>query len=244
MSGQVSQLKSAVRRSIVFAALFGLSISTVPDAHAEVEICADSMFEVDAESSDLRQRLCNMASALTTEMAQCQLTQTRPLLIEVVADISHPLGNCLAYFDCDYDLIRLTDPANYSDQLDDTTVYGAVPPEVTLQALLTHELAHALLTQTAEPRIVEMVDHEYVAAAMELDLLAPEWREVFAEAAPVSLPPKIGLIDLFIYGMAPRKFAVNAWQYFSQPENGCDLIGRIARGETSFAKPAIPDPGK
>lgn len=224
-------------KRISFAFLLALSIWTVPESHAESEPCEGSLFIVDVGNADLHQRICKLASTLRAELEQCQLSQSRLLRIEVVPDLSHPLGNCLSYFDCDYDLIRLTDPAKYSERLDPETAYGLVPPDVTLQALLTHELAHALLSQTAEPRAIDMVDQEYVAAAMELELLDPEWREVFVKAAPVSLPPKVGLIDAFIYGMAPRKFAVNAWQHFSLPENGCDLIGRIARGETTFATP-------
>jgi hypothetical protein len=162
-----------------------------------------------------------------------------PLKIEVVGTFSHPIGECLAYFDCALDLVRITEPSLYGELLDPEVIYARLPSDIALRALLTHELTHALLEQTAGDRDPALVDHEYVAAAMELELMDPEWRDVVIASAPVSLPPKPGLIDMMIYGFAPRRFAVNAWQHFSLPENGCGLVRRITEGEATFHHPPL-----
>ena len=73
-----------------------------------------------------------------------------------------------------------------------------------------------------------------VAAALELEYLADDWRNVLLQASPVSLPPKVGLIDIWIYGLAPRKFATNAWQHFQQDDHGCALVREIVEGQFSF----------
>lgn len=137
--------------------------------------------------------------------------------------------------------IRIVDPASYPDVMVPDAIYLLFPKDVLLRSLLTHEMAHALAFQTSGGREIAVVDHEYTAAAMGLELMAPEWRDVLIEAAPVSLPSNEVLFHIRIYATAPRNFAVNAWRHFSLPQNGCGLIQRIVEGDASFAKSARPD---
>jgi hypothetical protein len=197
------------------------------------------MLTVDTDDADLAGTICEMAAGIVDDLASCGLRQTTPLTIEVVGTFSHPIGECLAYFDCGLDLVRITHPSLYGELLESDVIYARLPPEIALRALLTHELTHALLEHATGEGDIALVDHEYVAAAMELELMEPEWRDVVIASAPVSLPPKPGLIDMMIYGFAPRRFAVNAWQHFSLPENGCDLVQRIAEGEVTFHHPPL-----
>lgn len=203
-------------------------------AHADPVSCPDSLMSVDAADAALSQSICEIALEVGDRLEKCGLIQTHPLTIEVVRDLSHPMGTCLASFDCHYELIRITDWKRYDSLLEPDVPYSLLPPLVTMRAFLTHEMAHALLHQSAGKREIAIVDDEYVAGAMELELMEPRWRDVMVAASPVSLPPKIGLIDIWIYYMEPRKFAVNAWQHFSQSENGCDLIRQIVAGEMTF----------
>ncbi len=208
---------------------------------AEPRRCNDSLFVVDAKNAELASQLCETLPELRDRLESCGLRQDRVLTVEVVEQVDHPLGNCLAYFDCDYDLIRLTEPTKYASILDQDRPYAQLPTDVLFRALITHELTHALVTQSADERAVDIVDQEYIAAAMELDLMEPEHREVILQAAPVDLPPKEGLIDIWIYGFTPRKFAVNAWQHFRAQEDGCAFIQEIVSGKHSFAKAIRPD---
>ena len=203
--------------------------------------CPDRMFRVEAAEADFSATLCRTASELRTSLARCGLVQRSPLTIEVVESLSHPIGSCLAYFDCEYDLIRLTAPSAYSRILDPEEPYAHLPAGVLARALLTHELAHAFVTQAAQGQQIDIVDQEYIAAAMELEFMSPSYRQVLLEGAPVSLPPSEGLIDIWIYGLSPRKFAVNAWYHFSEIGNGCQLVRQIIAGKVSFSKEMRPD---
>lgn len=203
--------------------------------------CADPMFAVDASDPDLTVRICRIAAEIRNTLNRCSLRQNRFLRIEVVAELDHPMGTCLAYFDCDFDLVRITDPQSYESLLEEDSPYARLPPMVMMQALLTHELTHALTVQSAGQRQIDIVDQEYIAAAMELEYMAQKWRDAILLEVAADRPPSVGLIDLSIYGFAPRKFAVNVWRHFRQPENGCDLIKRIIAGEVSFSKPVRPD---
>ncbi len=198
--------------------------------------CPGGDLAVAADDPALSRGICDMAARARRALGGCGLEQTAPLTIEVVEALSHPMGRCLATFDCDYGRIRVTHPSRYSDQSDGIGAYALLPPDVLLEVLIRHELTHALVFQNAAGREVPLVDQEYIAAAMELEHLDPVWRSVLLEAAPVDLPAKPALISAWIYGMAPRKFATNAWQHFSEPGNGCAFVRRIVRGEVSFAR--------
>ncbi len=218
-----------------------LSLAAAATALANPTVCSEPSFSVQARDMQLTERLCAMASDIRDRLAECGLSQTRPLTIEIAEELSHPVDTCLAYFECEFDLVRITDPAAYGSLLDDDPSYAALPAEVTLRALLTHEIAHALVAQTAGDRPVSMVDQEYIAAAMELELMEERWREVMIAANPVSVSPTEGLIDIWIYGFSPRQFAVNAWRHFSLPPNRCSLVRRIVDGRESFHKEIRPE---
>jgi hypothetical protein len=196
--------------------------------------CPDAAFSVSAPSTELAQEVCQILTETAEMMSTCGLRQTHPICVEVVDGISHPIGECLAYWDCESDTITVADPSAFPKILTPENPYSRLPPSVLLRTLLTHELAHALVYQSAGPHRIDIVDQEYVAAALELEYLADVWREVLLQASPMSLPPKVGLIDIWIYGLAPRKFATNAWQHFRQDGNGCDLVMRIVEGQFSF----------
>lgn len=218
-----------------------ISIAAASIALSDRLACDDGMFVVEADDSNLASRLCQMSSEIRTGLAACGLEQLRPLEIEVSAVVTHPLPNCLAYFDCDYDLIQITDPASLPAATAGDPVFSLLPSEVTLRALLTHELAHALATQMAGERVIRMVDQEYIAAAMELDLMEPASRKLLLDIVDADQTPYGGLIDIWIYRFEPRVFAVNAWRHFSLDENGCILVGRLVAGEFSFAQPILPE---
>lgn len=224
-------------RCAVLATLVWISLSP---AFCGPLLCPDPMFVVDANDDTTPLQLCEMATEIRDKLEVCGLRQSRVLTIEIADEVSHPLASCLAYFDCEFDLVRVTNPLNWDVLLEEDQACASLPASVTLKALLTHEITHALVAQTAGDREVAMVDQEYIAASMELEFMEAKWRDVLLAAAPVTLPPKDGLIDLWIYAFSPRKFGVNAWQHFSLPENGCSLIQRIVDGDFSFSKAVRP----
>lgn len=217
-----------------FAALVSLALAM--PVHAEPRDCGGGDFTIDAPTAALSVTICDALLEAREALLACGLEQNRPITVEVMSGISHPIGECLSYYECDFDTIRVTAPDALADALSPGDAYSVLPPEVLLTSLLTHELAHALADQSAGDRRIDIVDQEYIAAALELETMAADWRDVLIRAAPVSLPPKESLIDILIYGMAPRKFATNAWQHFRAEDDGCARIREIVAGRFSFAR--------
>lgn len=203
---------------------------------ANPEDCGDGAFAIEAPTPELGDRICTDLLDARDLLLSCGLVQSHPIAVEVVAAMSHPIRSCMSYFDCDFNVINIMDPAGFDDAMEPGTPYSLLPSDVLLDALLTHELAHALVVQTAGDRQIDIVDQEYIAAALELEHMDAEWREVLLEAAPVRLEPTAGLVDILIYGLSPRKFATNAWQHFHLEENGCPLVGDIVQGRFTFAR--------
>lgn len=195
--------------------------------------CGDEGFSVEAATPDLHATLCRTASQSMSFLAECRLPRARPIVIQTVDEIAHPLATCLAAFDCGYDRVRLVLRDDYAGLVDADDPYARFPADVLVGTLLTHELAHAMIEQNSPGRQVPLVDHEYIAAAMELEQMPPEWRAEILDHAGLESGAE-GRINIWIYRLEPRRFAANAWLHFSQPENGCDLIGRLVAGDATF----------
>jgi hypothetical protein len=219
------------RRILVCAVL---AAAPALPAAAEPRVCADASLSVEAEAPEAAELACRVAEEAKSVIGACGLMQTRPIRIELVAALDHGFGMCLGAWDCEAGVIRVVAPVHLAGTVALEPPYSLFPTEVLFRALIAHELAHALLSQSGEGVDLAFADHEYVAAVMELETMAPEWREVYVAAAPVGLPPRIGLISPLIYGFEPRKFAVNAWQFFRAEPDGCARIREIAAGAFSF----------
>ena len=57
-------------------------------------------------------------------------------------------------------------------------------------------------------------------------------RKKFLDAADIQPPISTDLIDIFIYGLAPRRFAAASYLYFEA--HGCETVTEILNGGDSF----------
>jgi hypothetical protein len=195
--------------------------------------CQNEGITVEAGTYDQAQMLCDMAQEAVVSVSWCSLPQQRPIRIEVVEEIDHPFATCLAAYDCDYDRIRIVVRDDYASLVEPDDPYASFPPEVLLRTLLFHEIAHALIEQNSPDREVPLVDHEYIAAAMELSNMDAAWRDTIMSYSALEVPAE-GRVNIWIYRLDPRRFAANAWLHFAMPQNGCDLVGRLIAGEATF----------
>jgi hypothetical protein len=195
--------------------------------------CPSDGITVQAVTPEQAALICEFAQEAVSQISSCHLPQQRPISVEVVDEIAHPFATCLAAFDCDYDRIRIVVRDSYARLVEPDDPYADFPPEELVRTLLFHEIAHALIEQNSADRQVPLVDHEYIAAAMELEHMDPTWRETILHYANLETPVD-GRVNIWIYRLEPRRFAANAWLHFRLPQNGCEFVGRLVTGDASF----------
>jgi hypothetical protein len=216
----------------ILALVFGVLPIAAFGEHDEGE-CPYVGISVKAATPDQAERICEFAQEAVSLISSCHLPQQRPIRIEVVDEIAHPFAICLAGFDCDYDRIRIVVRDSYTALVEPEDPYADFPPEALVRTLLFHEITHALIEQNSADREVPLVDHEYIAAAMELEHMDPALRETILHYANLETPAD-GRVNIWIYRLDPRRFAANAWLHFRLPRNGCDLVERLVTGDASF----------
>ena len=194
--------------------------------------CTEPIFRVETVGNATHDMICAAASKASQVLATCGLVPRAPIEIETVDGPIHGFARCLADFDCDLGRIQIIEPSLMCDNLLAEDPYALLPDDVVFRSMLTNELAHALVDQNSGDHPVALVDHEYIANALELAALAPEHRETLLDAAGIVPPVSPEVIDLFIYGLAPRKFAAAAYLHFEA--SGCATITGILDGTHTF----------
>ncbi|RYH12018.1 DUF6639 family protein [Tropicimonas sp. IMCC6043] len=194
--------------------------------------CVDPLFRVEARDSATHERICAAAVEARRATSVCGLPQEGPLDIVTIEAPAVTMGLSLATFDSSAGLIRILEPERLRDHLSDSGAYAALPADVVFRALLTHEFAHAALHQALAGRQVPPVDHEYVANALEVAAMAPEVREMLLEKVGVEPPVSAETIDIFLYAIAPRRFAAQSYLY--HVDRDCAPIEGILDGSFSF----------
>lgn len=206
-------------------------------ALTEIRHCPDALLSVQARSDAVAEMVCTAASAAKALLASCGLRQTYPIDIEVVNASQHPsFGDCLAVFDQRTGCLQVTEIDRLPALLAADDPRSALPPEVLFSAAITHEMAHALLQQTAGELRIAATEQEFVANALEMQSLAPEWRDLLLQSHPVKPPGSLDLVHLSIYALDPRAFANNALVIFDQEAMGCALVRRISEGQFRFPR--------
>ncbi len=215
------------------AVTFAIAIGSAAESGAaDPVLCDDPGFRVDATDASEQDVICAAAADARRALETCGLAQTAPITIEVVDSPIHNIGQCLAAFDCERDRIQIIGRTLLREYLEPEDAYAALPDDVVFRSLLTHEMAHAFVSQTSGDRRIAPVDHEYIANALELKALAPADRDVLLDAVDLEPPITAGEINIFIYGIAPRRFAAAAYLYFE--DHGCETIAGILDGSASF----------
>ncbi|MBN2905255.1 MAG: hypothetical protein JXJ18_00945 [Rhodobacteraceae bacterium] len=207
---------------------------------AEPRPCPDDpMIRTEAESPAREARICAIVAAARPGLAACHLQQGRALDIQVVPEITHPNAACMGTYDCRDERIRITHPDALGNLLTPDSIWRRIPPEALFASLIVHELAHAFLDQAECTGVPCLADHEYIAYALQIDSLSPANRAAVLRGHTVPLPVDPTRLNGFIALAAPNRFAQSAWLHFAQPENGCDFVGRLIRGEITLELPPI-----
>jgi hypothetical protein len=239
-------LKSLIRsrvRAGAAAKVFGkrwlfpflLLVSPVATTNAPAEeMCSGTTVNVAAASAKEHRLSCSAAAEGLRLLSRCGIALQRPLQIEVVKELRHPIGGPIsALFDAKQERILLT---RYNDihQLVLGTPYQGLPRPEYYKSLIVHEVVHAVMHQNLRYRPTSHAAHEYAAYTLQIESLSPPLREQFLRSANATAAPGDFLLNDFILFSAPALFAARAYKHFKASPDGCAHLNALLRGEVAF----------
>jgi hypothetical protein len=195
---------------------------------------------VTAHTAGRAAHLCRVAQAARDRLAACHLPQSAPLDIRIVPALPEQHELCIGLYNCDTKVIEILDLAGLRQRVAPTSAFARLPPDALQDSLIAHEMTHALIHQRLGSNSGRLVLNEYIAYAMQLDLMSEPARAALLSSREIRAPIPPDALNEMILMMAPDVFAIFAWHHFQQAGNGCALVGRLldgARGPFPRAPP-------
>jgi len=207
------------------------------NAGAQAQLrCDYPEISVEAASRIAAERTCNAAIQADRRLRELGLGHEGPLLIEVTDELDFGAGYCMAYYDAEAERLQVLSESCLEDNPPPASAFPVVPASVLFESLIRHELTHAYLDQTLDGRLLPRAAHEYLAYAIQIEMLPENVRAKFLDEANVSLPATIEELNEAILFMAPKRFAAAAWLYFQQNGGGPKAVERVLSGQESFRR--------
>jgi hypothetical protein len=224
----------SVRPTLLCLAMTLLFSASAPSA--EIAACETALVVVETDDPVLRTRICGIASDILPGLDACHLVPKRPVVFGFKTSLSTNGRSCLGLFHRESDQISLLTPESFSQAHTQSDFCEMIPEEAHFDSIVIHELVHAVLGQSPCADTLCRLDNEYIAYAIQLESMPQETRDLFLERYGPRSPDQASRVNGFFLEAAPLAFAAASWLHFTSEGNGCDLVGRIVRGEFTFAQ--------
>ena len=193
------------------------SITVVAEDSHNAELACDTMV-----STDLRLRGLGL-----------QIDETVRVEITSVLDVAQ--GVCVGLYSTAEKKLQVLPLDCMAEQPGRSKAFPAMGPELLFRSVIVHEMVHAYLDQQSTGRFLPRVAHEYLAYAIQLDVLPDEERDrVLEKAALQEALVELEDINEAILNLMPVRFAAMAWLHFNQEGGDASLVRRIIEGELLF----------
>lgn len=209
-------------------------VATASGALAERLPCDALNIFVDTEDQLLRERVCNVARSALPKLANCHLRQHQTIFISFHAALSMSGNDCLGLYHSGNNHIDLLTPEAFHASHGDSEFCEEIPENVHFDSILVHELTHALLDQVPGGKANNLVDQEYIAYAMQLEMMCKPVRDRFISSIGLTAPIDVERINEFAILFSPSVFAASSWLHFSSLGHGCEFVGEIIKGEKTL----------
>jgi hypothetical protein len=210
-------------------------------ALAEPRPCADPMLMIDAPSDPMMNRVCTAAMEAKDLLAQCDLAQHRPVVIEIRDRIEGAVEHCAGLYECGSDRVVLIPPDGVAALMPEESIFAPIPTDAYFDSLVVHELAHAFMDQVECAHEPCDAAKEYVAYALQVAILSEAHQRLIEEFRSIDRPVDIARLNDFLLYMKPDVFAAHVWAHFDTPGNGCGFVGDLVSGRVRLALPEIAD---
>ncbi len=207
---------------------------TVLGAFAAARACDTPLVTVDTPDRELHERVCDVVASALPMLERCQLELTNSITINFSDGLGYPNQLCLGLYHHGDRRIELLNPDAFEDAHVKSALWTSIPVAEHFNSIVVHELTHAHVGQVAPAEPPCRADWEYVAYAMQIESLRASTRDAFIAGAGAAPPVTIEEVNSITLVFSPPLFAAKAWLHFSDPENGCDFVGKIIRGERTL----------
>lgn len=199
--------------------------------------CDTPSLLVETDDSDLRDRVCKVASEALSDLSACHLKQESPIVF-VFEDLILELGNsCLGLYHRKTERIVLLTPDAFETAHAASDFCDFIPASAHFDSIVVHELTHALVDQTPNADAISRTDDEFIAYAMQVQSMPAATRGKILERYGPQAADRTDRINGYFLDIAPLAFAAASWLHFTAPGNGCGLVGKILSGEFTFRRP-------
>jgi len=201
--------------------------------------CEEAPVDVIAASSDERHVACSAAGDALALLGRCGISLRRPLRVEIVRQVRHPLSKSTIFglFDTRLETVFIAEEASIP-ALVAGTPYSDLPGRDFYRSLIVHEVVHGVMHQNVRRPPTSHAAYEYPAYALQIASLPSSVRTRFLQSIPNNADQGAGVFNDIILLIDPFFFAARAYAHFSASD-GCSHLAALLQGEVAFI-PALP----
>jgi hypothetical protein len=206
----------------------------------QLERCAEGPVDVTAASVEERRLVCSAAHDAVQRLGRCEIPLRRPLDVQIVNEVRHPLSRepIFGFFDTKRERVIISREAAIPS-LAEGTPYAELPQRDFYRSLIVHEVVHGVMHQNLKRSATSHAAYEYPAYALQMDSLPPDVRDRFLSAIPNRARSGELVLNDAILFFDPFFFAVHAYEHLKSAADGCAQLHALLEGNASFV-PNLP----
>ena len=192
--------------------------------------CPGNGWQVTGASPEEHALVCQGVAGAAATLAACGVRIGAVPRIRVIQELPRFCGGqVMGLYDPAVDEIVLGDPAICATAPPAGSLYDRISPSDAFVAIAAHEAAHAML-YAAGLKIERFLEHEYIAAIVQMSALPEASRARLLEPLRIGNDVRIGQFNPFIYAFAPDYFVALAWTHFQREPDGCAFLRAMVEG--------------
>jgi hypothetical protein len=206
----------------------------------QLERCPEDPVDVMVASSEERHLVCSAAHDAVQRLGRCEILLRRPLDVEIVDEVRHPVSTIpiFGFFDTNRERVLIS-RERAIPSLAEGTPYAGLPQRDFYRSLIVHEIVHGIMHQNLKRPASSHAAYEYPAYALQVESLAPDVRDKLLRAVPSRVGPGELLFNDTILFFNPFFFAVRAYEHMKSATDGCAQLRALLEGHASFV-PILP----
>jgi hypothetical protein len=199
----------------------------------------DVSVEVIGGSTDDRRLACAAVNQATKLLDRCGIALRRPLRVEIMDQVRHPLGGVIfGLFDLRQERVLITKETNITSLVEGTP-YAKLPQADFYKSLVVHEITHGIMHQSLRRSAASNAAYEYPAYALQIESLPSEMRDTFLRSFDQAAIAADTIFNDTVLLFDPYFFAARAYHHFKTSADQCARLTALLEGQVDFIAPQM-----